>query len=132
MDGFPKDDSDSLHQLITRSLVHRRALWTLLLSTYRAELTHVLDHAAKLGFAAEDRHFVAEVAGHVMAVASEIDLPNIRSDALTLRNYATNEPETETGERRVLLAGLNLIERILDTERARQNAEGPRESAQTN
>lgn len=132
MDGLPEDDIDDLHELITRSIVHRRALWTLVLSTYRVELTHVLDHAAKLGFAPDDRLFVMDVATRIAVAAREVELPAIRSDALSLRTYAESEPETEMGERRVLLAGINLIDRILDTERARRNAQGSSASAPSN
>lgn len=132
MNGPLEDDSDDLHQLIARSLTQRRALWALVLSMHRAELTQVLDHAAKHGFGPDDRALVIDAASRIAAAALEIELVAIRSDALALRNHATTEPEGEIGERRVLLAGIKLIDRILDTERARKNAERSSESAQPN
>ena len=60
----------------------------------------------------------------------EIELVPIRSDALSLRNYAATELDGDVGERRVLLAGIKLIDRILDTERARQNQEQANESSE--
>jgi hypothetical protein len=132
MDGHWEDDVDGLHELITRSLTQRRALWALVLATYRVELTQVLDHAAKVGFEPDDRALVIDVASRIAAVAREVELVAIRSDALSLRNYAETEPEGEVGERRILLAGIKLIDRILDTERARQNEERAGESARPN
>ena len=127
-----EDDSDSLHQLITRSLMHRHVLWALVLATYRVELTHVLDHAAKRGFGPDDKALVVDVASRIATVAREVELVSIRSDALSLRNFAATEPDGEVGERRVLLAGIKLIDRILDTERARQNQARTSESARPN
>lgn len=132
MDGPWEDDSDDLHRLITRSLTQRRALWALVLSMYRAELTHMLDHAAKHGFGPNDRALVIDAANRIADAALAIELVAIRADALTLRNHATTEPNGEMGERRVLLAGIKLIDRILDTERARKNAERSSQSAQLN
>jgi hypothetical protein len=132
MDALFEDDSDGLHQLIGRSLTQRRALWALVLSMYRAELTQVLDHAAKHGFGPDDRALVIDAASRIATAAREIELSTIRSDALALRNHAATEPDGETGERRVLLAGIRLIDRILDTERARKNAERPNEAARPN
>ena len=127
-----EDDSDSLHELITRSLTHRRVLWALVLATYRVELTQVLDHAAKRGFGPDDKALVVDVASRIATVALEVELVAIRSDALSLRNFAANEPDGEVGERRVLLAGIKVIDRILDTERARQNETRASESARPN
>ncbi len=132
MDGLWEDDTDGLHQLIARSLTQRRVLWSLVLATYRVELTQVLDQAAKSGFGPDDKVLVVDVANRIAAVALEVDLVPIRSDALSLRNYAATEPDGEVGERRVLLAGIKLIDRILDTERARQNEERASESARPN
>lgn len=132
MDGLPEDDGDGLHLLIARSLTQRSTLWALVLATYRVELTRVLDHAAKRGFTPEDRVFVIDTANRMAAVARAVDLEGIRLDALSLRNSATNESETEAGERRVLLAGIKLIDRILDTERARRNAEKKDETIRPN
>ncbi len=123
MAGPPDDDGDGLHELIKRTLSHRRALWALALSTYRVELTQVLDRGARYGFLSEDRDQVKHLASLIATVAREIDLDGMRDDALSLRNSAANEPDTDSGERRVLLAGVRLIDRILDTERARRNAE---------
>ena len=133
MDGGSwEDDSDGLHELISRSLMHRRTLWALVLATYRVELTQLLDHAAKNGFEPDDRALVIDVASRIAAVALEVELVAIRSDALSLRNYAATEPEGEVGERRVLIVGIRLIDRILDTERARQKEERTSESARPN
>jgi hypothetical protein len=132
MDGSWEDEGDGLHELIARSLRHRQALWALVLSTYRVELTQLLDHAAKNGFVPEDRDLVIDVASRIAVVALEAELLPVRSDALALRNYADTEPPGEAGERRVLLAGLRLIDRILDIERARQNAEPSSSSALPN
>ncbi len=132
MDSPWEHDSDGLHRLITRALTHRRALWALVLATYRVELTHVLDHAAKSGFGPDDKALVVDVANRIAAVALEIELVPIRSDALSLRNYAATEPDGDVGERRVLLAGIKLIDRILDTERARQNEARASKSARPN
>lgn len=123
MDGPWEDEGDGLHELIARSLRHRQALWALVLSTYRVELTQLLDHAAKNGFAPVDRDLVIDVASRIAVVALEAELSQVRSDALSLRSYADTEPDGEVGERRVLLSGLRLIDRILDIERARQNAD---------
>lgn len=131
MDSVWEED-DGLHELIGRSLLHRRALWALVLSIHRAELTQALDDAAKRGFCAEDRTLISDVAGRIAVVALEMELGSIRSDALALRNLAETEPEGELAERRVLLAGIKLIDRILDTERARKNAEQPNETARPN
>jgi hypothetical protein len=128
MDGLTENDSDDLHLLITRSLTQRSTLWVLLLATYRVELTRTLDQTAKQGFTPEDRVFVVDTASRIAAAARAVELEAIRSDALLLRNSAANEPETEAGERRVLLAGIKLIDRILDTERARRNAESKTET----
>lgn len=114
---------DDLHELICRSLVHRRALWLLVLSTYRVELTIVLDHAARRGYSDDDRALVNDLAWRIAAVATEVELPTIRADALSLRNYALTAPDSEVGERTVLRAGIQLIDRILELERNRQNAE---------
>jgi len=132
MDSLPENDSDDLHLLIARSLTQRSTLWALLLATYRVELTRTLDHTAKRGFTPEDRVFVIDTASRIAAAARAVDLEGIRSDALSLRNSAANEPETEAGERRVLLAGIKLIDRILDTERARRNAESKDETMRPN
>lgn len=127
-----EDDTDGLHQLIARSLTHRRALWALVLATYRVELTRVLDQAAKSDFGADEKALVFDVADRIAAVAGEVELVSIRSDALSLRNFAATEPDGELGDRRVLLAGIKLIDRILDTERARKNEERASESARPN
>ena len=132
MAGPPDDDSDGLHELIKCTLSNRRALWALVLSTYRVELTQVLDRGAKYGFLSEDRAQVIHLASRIAAAAREIDLDNMRHDALLLRNSATTEPETDAGERRVLLAGVRLIDCILDTERARRNAEPTSHTARSN
>lgn len=123
MNGPWEDEGDGLHELIARSLRHRQALWALVLSTYRVELTQLLDHAARNDFAPVDRDLVIDVASRIAVVALEADLHPVRSDAISLRDYADAEPVSENGERRVMLAGLKLIDRILDIERARQNAE---------
>lgn len=132
MDRLLEDDTDGLHRLIARSLTQRRVLWALVLATYRVELTQVLDEAAKSGFGPDDKELVIDVASRIAAVALEVELASIRSDALSLRNFAANEPDGDVGERRVLLAGIKLIDRILDTERARQNEERASETAQPN
>lgn len=107
-------------------------LWALVLATYRVELTQVLDHAAKSGFGPDDKALVVDVASRIATVALEVELVAIRSDALSLRNFAANEPDGDVGERRVLLAGIKVIDRILDTERARQNETRASESARPN
>lgn len=132
MDVLPEDDGDGLHELITRTLVHQRALWALVLSIYRAELTQVLDDAAKHGFDRNDRSLVIDVASRIAAAAFEIELMAIRADALALRNHAATEPDGEAGERRVFLAGIKLIDRMLDTERARKKDEPSGEPARPN
>jgi hypothetical protein len=114
---------DDLHELISRSLVHRRALWLLVLSTYRVELTQILDHEARRGYSEDDRALVIDMASRIAVVATEVELAAVRSDALSLRNYADTESQTEDGERRVLRAGIQLIDRILEVERDRRNAE---------
>jgi hypothetical protein len=132
MNGLPEDDYDGLHVLIARSLTQRGVLWALVLATYRVELTRLLDHTAKRGFMTEDRVFVIDIAERIAAAAREVELSAICSDALALRNSAANEPENEAGERKVLLAGIKLIDRILDTERARQNAQPSNEGVRPN
>lgn len=132
MVGPLEDDRDGLHELIRSTLIHRRALWALVLSTYRVELTQTLDRAAKEGFLPDDRVLVSDFAARIAIAAREVELGTICRDALALRNYAATEPETEDGERRVLLAGIQLIDRILDTERARRNAEQSSETVRPN
>ncbi len=132
MDRPSEDTADGLHELISRSLRHRQALWAVLLATYRVELTRLLDHAAKSGFGLGDKAYLVDLASRIVEVASAADLPSVRSDAVSLRNFATTESSGEVGERRVLLSGLRLIDRILDTERARQTAAQPRSPALPN
>lgn len=122
MNRVLEDTDDGLHELILRSLRDRQALWMLVLATYRVELTMLLDRADKSGFDQSKMDTLIDIASRIAHVAAEAEMSSIRADALTLRNYATNEQSGESSERRVLLAGLKLIERILDTERARRDA----------
>jgi hypothetical protein len=102
------------------------------LATYRVELTQLLDHAAKNGFGPDDRALVIDLAIRIASVADEVELAAMHAEALSLRNHAANEPEGEVGERHVLVAGLRLIERVLETERVRQMEEEATESARPN
>jgi hypothetical protein len=118
-----RDESERMHDLILRSFRHREALFGLLLAAYRVELTGLLSRAAKTGFEDGDTDTVIELADHIAAAAKLADLSAIRGDALSLRacaNAAMGGGEREEGK--VLVAGLKLIDRILDTAKERETA----------
>jgi hypothetical protein len=117
---------DRVHDLILRSLRHREALWGLLLASYRVELTTLLSRAAKSGFEPGDNDTVLELAEHIAAAARSAGLSAIRGDALSLRACASAaQGGGEREEGKVLVAGLKLIDRILDAAREREAAKEP-------
>ncbi|MDI3283652.1 hypothetical protein [Polyangium sp. 15x6] len=123
--SFP-DDALPLHDLILRSFRQRDALFHLVLATYRVELTGVLSRAAKTGFEIGDANTVIDLADLIAAAARAMDLTAIRKDALSLRTFASAAQDGgEQEEGKVLLAGLRLIDRILDEAKERAKAAEP-------
>jgi hypothetical protein len=126
MDNTFRDGGEPMHDLILRSFRHREALWTLLLAAYRVELTSLLSRAAKTGFEEGDTDNVIELAEQIASAAKAVELSAIRSDALSLRAYASAAQQGgEREEGKVLVQGLKLIDRILDTARERDAASKP-------
>lgn len=120
------DDALPLHELILRSFRQREALWSLVLATYRVELTGLLSRAAKTGFEFGDANTVIDLAEQIASVARAADLSTIRKDALSLRTFASAAQDGgEQEEGKVLLAGLRLIDRILDEAKERAKAAEP-------
>ena len=120
------DDALPLHDLILRSFRQRQALWGLVLATYRVELTGLLSRAAKTGFEFGDANTVIDLAEQIASAARAADLSTIRKDALSLRAFASAAQDGgEQEEGKVLLAGLRLIDRILDEAKERAKAAEP-------
>jgi len=124
------DPSQRLHELVLRSFRERRALLKLVLAAYRVELTGLLNRAAKTGFEERDCEVVMDLAEQIAGAARAAELGNVRADAMSLRAYAKTAAETrgEQEEGKVLLAGLKLIERILEAAKPIEGAgqEAPR------
>jgi len=121
MDPSFRHGEPDLHELILRSFRHREALWGLVLAAYRVELTGLLSRAAKSGFEEGDTEFVIDLAEQIASAARAAELSTVRTDAISLRAYASAASGGgEQEEGKVLLAGLKLIDRILDTAKARE------------
>ncbi len=130
--GFPsmdrsfRDDGLELHDLILRSLRHREALWRLVLATYRVELTVLLSRAARSGFEFGDANVVIDLADQIAEAAHAVDLSAVRKDAVSLRAFASAAQDGgEDEENKVLIAGLRLIDRIIDVAKVRAAASEP-------
>jgi hypothetical protein len=121
MDPSFRYGGPELHELILRSFRHREALWGLVLAAYRVELTGLLSRAAKSGFEDGDTDVVIDLAEQIASAARAADLSTVRTDAISLRAYAAAaQTGGEQEEGKVLLAGLKLIDRILDVAKSRE------------
>lgn len=127
MDASFRYGGPGLHELILRSFRERAELFGLVLAAYRVELTGVLSRAARTGFEEGDTDLVIDLADRIAQAARIADLASIRSDAISLGAYASAALDGgEDEEGKVLLAGLKLIDRILDTAKAREGSTDPK------
>lgn len=127
MDASFRHGGPGLHELILRSFREREELFGLVLAAYRVELTGLLSRAARSGFEEGDTELVMDLADRIAQAARIADLAPIRTDAISLGAYASAaEGGGEDEEGKVLLAGLKLIDRILDTAKEREVAAEPK------
>lgn len=121
--------SEELLDLIPRSFRDREALYSLILAAYRVELTAALHRVAGRQATAEEALLVYDLAGRVAEAAGGARLALIRSEALALKEVAS---EAHGGSARaaetMLTAGLRLIDRILDAGRAQRVGQDDRTS----
>jgi hypothetical protein len=109
--------------IILRSLAHRDAVCNLVLATFRVELTSILSRMAE-GDGEEDDldrvdRLAAQIAGAAGA-AGAARLGAVRSEALILRERTiAAQAQGKSSEGAVLVAGLKVIDRILDSAKAR-------------
>src|SRR5262245_40695803 len=112
-----------LLDLIRRSFRDRQALCGLALAVYRVELTGMLSRMAGNRFAQGDLDTVHELAIQIAATANAAELSQVQHDALTLRNRAlAAQTGGEGAVGPMLKAGLQVIDRILETTRSRHAA----------
>lgn len=112
----PAPEDDGIAQLILRSFGQRRALWNLVLATYRVELTEMLSRMAREGLARGDADEVESIADRIAEAGRAAQIPVVRREAMRLRERAAGAREggkREEGE--MLKAGLRVIDRILDS-----------------
>lgn len=114
---------DETLQMIARAFRHHHAVCEIVLAVQRVELTSILSRIAGAGPELGDTELVSEVALRISEVARAADLDAIRKDALRLRDLAER---TDTTQRRaegpMLVAGLRLIDHILDASGGRAPA----------
>ncbi len=124
----PLELTDSrLVDRILFSFADRRALCELALATYRVELTRTLNRMAAHGFRPGDLDLVRELARQIEGAAAAARLGAVRADAVTLETRAlaaSTHGKREEGA--TLVAGLKLIERILETATATRASDGTR------
>ena len=104
--------------LILRSLRERRALCEVVLATYRVELTRTLNRMAGTGTEPGDLDHVYDLSERIAAAADAVGLESIHDDAVALRACTARAVEQGGGKRvegALLVAGLKVIDRILDT-----------------
>jgi len=103
--------------LILRSLSHRRALCGVVLATYRVELTTLLNRVAGTGAQPGDLDRVHDLAERIAATAEAAGLAAVHGDAVALGacTRAASRRRSKKTEGAMLVAGLKVIDRILDT-----------------
>jgi hypothetical protein len=112
-----------LLDLILRSFRDRRALCGLALAVYRVELTGMLSRMAGSRFTQGDLDIVHDLASQIAATAGVAELAQVQHDALALRTRAiAAQMGGEGAEGPMLQAGLQVIDRILETTRTRTAA----------
>ena len=120
---------EPLHTLATRCLLHRGRLCTIILATYRVELTRTLNGLATRQCDEDDVETVRDIAYRIAEAAALDAREEIRREALHLdrRAVLAATDGTERAQGEMLLAGLQLIERILATapRRLAADAESP-------
>src|SRR5262245_51638227 len=115
-------DSDLL-DLILRSFRDRQALCGLALAVYRVELTGMLSRMAGSRFTPGDLDVVHDLATRIAATARAAELALVQRDALALQSRAVAaQMGGEGAEGPMLQAGLQVIDRILETTRTRTAA----------
>jgi hypothetical protein len=108
-----------LLDLILRSFRDRQALCGLALAVYRVELTGMLSRMAGSRFTQGDLDTVHDLATQIAATAGAAELGAVEHDALALQTRAVAaQMGGEGAEGRMLQAGLQVIDRILETSRA--------------
>jgi len=112
-----------LLDLIRRSFRDREALCGLALAVYRVELTGMLSRMAGNRFTPGDLDTVHELAIQIADTAGAAELAQVQHDAMTLRSRAlAAQTGAEGAVGPMLQAGLQVIDRILETTRTRNAA----------
>jgi hypothetical protein len=113
--------------MILRSLSHRDAVCELVLATYRVELTSTLSRVADGDTEDDDFDRVDRLASLIVVTASAAELGLVRSDALLLRSRtAAAQAGGKNAESAMLIAGLKVIDRILDSAKVHRGKGAPR------
>jgi hypothetical protein len=96
----------------------RRTFGEVVLATYRVELTRTLSQLASRGIEEGDAELVHELAARIEATAGAVRFDAVVLAAATLRERAAAAtPGAKREEGAMLVAGLKLIDRILESTR---------------
>ena len=123
----PAPHDGGLLRLIQRSVRDRKRICELVLATYRVDLTHTLKRIANSRRPRRvDARHVRTLAVSIAAAADAASLPAVQSDAIDLEERAEIAASSSSkGEQGLMLmAGLKLIDRILDTTKVDASADG--------
>ena len=124
---------DDLLELIPRSFREREALYSLILAAYRVELTAALHGVAGRRATEEETLLIYDLAGRIADAAGDARLSLIRSEALALKDVASEAHEgSKRAAEQMLVGGLKLIDRILDAARAQRAGSGERAGSALN
>ena len=109
----------SLLDVIQSSLRHRAALCELVLAVYRVELTSTLRRMAGSGVEEGDVDHVHALAESIAVAATAAAMPLVEEGALRLKRRAiAAHGGGKREEGAMFAAGLEVIDRILDTAKA--------------